>query len=177
MTALTEVASTAPVHIPPFTVAVESPLQDEVRALIDALNEYLLPLSPLEFQFTLTVEEMVGPETTVFIARNAAGEAIACGALRIHTPEFGEIKRMFTRPELRGQHVGSAILAAIEDHARREGVTMLMLETGGTAGFEAACRLYERNGFTQRGAFLDYPDSVWSRFYEKALGAKPAALA
>ena len=177
MIALTEVAASAPVNIPPFTIAVESPLQDEVRALIAALNAYLLPLSPLEFQFKLTVEQMAGPETTVFIARDAAGEAIGCGALRIHSPQLGEVKRMFTRPELRGQHIGSAILAAIEGHARREGVAMLMLETGDTAGFEAACRLYERNGFTRRGAFLDYPNSVWSRFYEKALGPQPASLA
>lgn len=177
MIALAEVASPAPLDLPPVTIAVESPLQHDVRLLIDALNEYLLPLSPLEFQFKLTVEEMAGPETTVFIARDAAGEAIACGALRVHSAELGEIKRMFTRPALRGRHIGSAILAAIEDHARRQGIAMLMLETGDTAGFEAACRLYERNGFTRRGAFLDYPDSVWSRFYEKALGSKPTSLA
>ncbi len=174
---VTEAERTAAPQTPPFVIAAESPLQDDIRALIDALNDYLLPLSPLEFQFKLTVEQMAGPETTVFIARNAAGQAIACGALRIHSPELGEVKRMFTRPEHRGRHVGSAILAAIEEHARREGLAMLMLETGDTAGFEAACRLYDRNGFTRRGAFLDYPDSAWSRFYEKALGPRPELLA
>ena len=33
----------------------------------------------------------------------------------------------------------------------------------------AAWRVYERGGFTVCGAVLDYPDSGYSRFYEKKL--------
>ena len=76
---------------------------------------------------------------------------------------------MFTRPEVRGERVGSALLGAIEALARAKGVTLLMLETGEGPGFEGAFRLYENSGFTKRGAFFDYPDSEWSRFYEKSL--------
>ncbi|MCW5715190.1 MAG: GNAT family N-acetyltransferase [Bauldia sp.] len=154
---------------PAVTIAVESPLQDDLRELIAALNAYLIPLSPLEFQFKMTVDQMARPDTTVFVARDAAGRAVGCGALKVQTADMAEVKRMFTRPELRGQRIGAAILDEIERVARDKGIATLMLETGEAPGFEPAYRLYENAGFTVRGAFLDYPDSGWSRFYEKSL--------
>ncbi|SDG78639.1 GNAT family N-acetyltransferase [Pelagibacterium luteolum] len=151
------------------TVAIESPLQDEVRALIAALNDYLTPLSPEEFQFKMTVEQMAEPHTTVFIARDNEGRAVGCGALKVHDAAFGEVKRMFTLPEVRGQRAGSAILNTIEEAAREKGLSKLMLETGARDTMEPAHRLYERSGFVARGPFLDYPDSPYSAFFEKAL--------
>lgn len=151
------------------SIAVESPLQDEVRDLIAALNAYMRPLSPPEFQFQMTVEQMADADTTVFVARNADGRAVGCGALRVHEDGLAEVKRMYTLPEVRGQRVGRALLDAIESLAREKGMAALKLETGDAQGFEPAWRLYERAGFTRCGAFLDYPDSGWSAFYEKTL--------
>ncbi|MBN9038445.1 MAG: N-acetyltransferase, partial [Rhizobiales bacterium] len=62
-----------------------------------------------------------------------------------------------------------ALLARVEEFARRRGVGRLVLETGEAPGFEPAWRVYERGGFSTCGAVLDYPDSGWSRFYEKML--------
>src|SRR5690606_6366072 len=156
-------------------VSVETPLQDDVRALVDGLNAHLLPLSPIEFQFKMTVEQMAGPDTTVFVARDEAGRAVGCGALKVAEDGLAEVKRMFTRPEVRGERVGSALLNAITELARQRGVTPLLLETGEGPGFAGAIRLYERSGFRRRGTFFDYPDSPWSRFYEKHLTAATAA--
>jgi putative acetyltransferase len=152
-----------------ISIAVETPLQDDVRELVAALNEYLLPLSPLEFQFKMTVEQMADPGTTLFVARDAAGRAVGMGALKVETADMAEVKRMFTRPEVRGQRVGSAILAAVEKLAREKGIVELKLETGEGPGFEPAQRLYGNSGFTRCGAFLDYPDSGYSAFLEKRL--------
>jgi putative acetyltransferase len=154
-----------------ITIMVETPLQDDVRELVRQLNAYLNPLSPKEFQFQMTAEQMAGPETTLFVARNESGRAVGMGALKVHSPELGEVKRMYTLPDVRGARVGSALLAEITALAQREAIPVLMLETGEAPGFEGAYRLYERAGFTTRGAFLDYPDSGWSRFYEKRLRA------
>ena len=159
----------------PVTIAVETPLQDEVRELVALLNEHLLPLSPPEFQFKMTVEQMAGPDTTVFVARDETGRAVGIGALKLAEDGLAEVKRMFTRLEVRGERVGSALLDAITELARQRGVTTLLLETGEGEGFAGAIRLYERSGFTRRGAFFDYPDSPWSRFYEKQLAAATAA--
>ena len=153
----------------PVTVAIETPLQDDVRALVGALNAHLLPLSPLEFQFKMTVEQMAGPDTTVFVARDEHGQAVGCGALKLHADGLGEVKRMFTDPPVRGQRVGSALLDAIVEEARMRGVARLVLETGEGDGFDGAYRLYERSGFRRCGVVLDYPDSQWSRFYERHL--------
>ena len=151
------------------TVAIESPLQDDVRVLVRDLNDTMRPLSPPEFQFQMTVEQMAGEDTTVFIARDEAGRAVGMGALKVFDGGLAEVKRMYTLPEVRGQRVGVVLLDAIEALAREKNIATLKLETGNVAGFEAAWRLYERGGFTRCAAFLDYPDSGYSAFYEKAL--------
>ena len=151
------------------TLTIETPLQDDVRDLVKRLNAHLNPLSPPEFQFQMTVEQMADTATTLFVARNEAGEAIGMGAFKQQDAEMGEVKRMFTVPAVRGQRVGSALLQAIEQLARDKGLSVLMLETGSEAIMPEAHRLYQRGGFTQRGPFLDYPESPWSAFYEKHL--------
>jgi putative acetyltransferase len=149
-------------------IAAETPLQDDVRAMVAALNAYLMPLTPREFQFQLTAEQMAEPTVTVFVARDG-GRPIGMGSLKEHGGGLGEVKRMFTLPEVRGQRVGSLLLQRIEVLARARGVKRLVLETGEAPGFEPAWRVYERGGFAICGAVLDYPDSGYSRFYEKRL--------
>jgi putative acetyltransferase len=145
-------------------IAPETPLQDEVRALIDELNAALLDLTPPEYCFHMTAEQMAAPDTTVFIARDG-GAAVACGALRRHKDGIGEVKRMYTRPSHRGMKIGQQIVCRIEAMARDEGLKRLVLETGDR--HPAAWTVYERAGFTRCGPVLDYPDSEWSVFYEK----------
>jgi putative acetyltransferase len=151
-----------------ITIAIESPLQDDVRELIGELNQALLALTPAEFCYHMTAEEMARPDTTVFIARED-GVAIACGALRRHDGGIGEVKRMYTRPAYQGRGIGGRILGAIEELARAEGISQLVLETGDRHA--AAWRVYERGGFARCGAILDYPDSGYSVFYAKTLDA------
>lgn len=151
------------------TLSIETPLQDDVRALVAALNDYLMPLTPREFQFQLTVEQMAEPSVTLFVARDAEGRAIGMGALKDHGGGLGEVKRMYTLPSVRGQRIGGQILERIEALARQKGIRRLVLETGEAPGFEPAWRVYEHGGFTACGAVLDYPDSGYSRFYEKKL--------
>lgn len=149
-----------------LAIAAESPLQDEVRALVAELNATLLALTPPEFCFHMSVEEMTGGDTTVFIARDD-GVAVACGALKRHAGGIGEVKRMYTRPSHRGQRIGAMIVERIEALARADGCTCLVLETGDR--HPAAWAVYERAGFSRCGPVLDYPDSQWSVFYEKTL--------
>ncbi len=147
-------------------VEIETPLQDDVRGLIDGLNAHLIPLSPIEFQYKLTAEEMAEKDTIVFVARDEAGRAVGLGALKQHDAKFGEVKRMFTLPEVRGKRIGVALLAAIVAQAEKVGLNQLMLETGIGEGYSGAWRLYQKAGFVRREAFLDYPDSGHSAFFE-----------
>lgn len=149
-----------------FVIEAESPLQDEVRALVAELNAALLALTPPEFCFHMTVEEMAERDTTVFIARDD-GRAVACGALKRHAGGIGEVKRMYTRPSHRGRRIGAMIVEHIEALARAGGCTRLVLETGDR--HPAAWAVYEHAGFTRCDPVLDYPESPWSVFYEKTL--------
>src|SRR5262249_27347808 len=147
---------------------VETPLQDDVRALLGELNATLLALTPPEFCFHMTADEMAEPSVTVFVARDG-GQAVACGALKRHRGTIGEVKRMYTRPSHRGRKIGAMIVERIEDLARQEGLKRLVLETGDR--HPAAWTVYEHAGFSRCGPVLDYPASKWSVFYEKALPA------
>ena len=149
-----------------ISVVAETPLQDDIRVLVAELNATLFELTPPEFVFHLTVEQMAERDTTVFIARD--GDAVvACGALKRHDGGVGEVKRMYTRPSHRGRRIGAMIVERIEALAHAEGLTRLVLETGDR--HPAAWTVYERAGFTRCGPVLDYPDSKWSVFYEKTL--------
>lgn len=156
-----------------FSIATESPLTDDIRGLLGELNQALLELTPPEFCYHMTPDEMARPDTTVFVARDETGAAVACGALKRHAGGIGEVKRMYTRPHARGQGVGAAILDEILALARREGMTRMVLETGDR--HPAAWAIYEKAGFSRCGPVLDYADSKWSVFYELPLSREQVA--
>jgi ribosomal protein S18 acetylase RimI-like enzyme len=73
-----------------------------------------------------------------------------------------------TRPEARGKGVGSALLAAAAEAARRHGCRALRLEV--RTGNADAIRLYERHGFRRigrRAAYYEDGADAWR--YELAL--------
>ncbi len=152
-----------------LSIAAETPLQDDVRAMVADLNATMQPLTPPQFQFQLTVEQMAEPAVTVFVARDEAGRAVGMASLKVHDEGLGEVKRMYTLPDVRGLRVGSRLLERVEALAAERGLARLVLETGEAPGFEGAWRVYERGGYTVCGAVLDYPDSGYSRFYEKMI--------
>ncbi|WP_416355647.1 GNAT family N-acetyltransferase [Aureimonas phyllosphaerae] len=155
-------------------IRAETPLQDDLRALIAELNDAIdsqEPDTPAEFKFRMTAEEMARPDTTTFLVR-IDGAAVGCGALKRHDASLGEVKRMYLRPAVRGQRLAARLLDRIEAEARSLGLGALALETG--IGFEAARRSYERAGFELSGPFADYPDSGYAAFYRKTLAVREA---
>ena len=151
-----------------LTVAIESALTEDVRALVAELNTALQALSPPEFCYHLTIDQMAEHDVTVWVARDH-GEPVACGALKRHGSGIGEIKRMYTRPQWQGQCVASRILGEIVNTAINDGLDVLVLETG--TRHPAAWAVYEKAGFSRCGPVLDYPDTEYSIFYHKQLAA------
>ena len=151
----------------------ESPDQPEVVALLDALDRYLAALYPPEANYILGVQELMAPEVSFFVARQA-GRVVGTGAARRMPAEsatggqaYGEVKRMYVDPALRGRRLGVQLLRAIEDDLRDSGQALALLETGSDQA--EAVRLYQRAGYTQRGPFGGYPDNGLSVFYGKSL--------
>ncbi len=89
---------------------------------------------------------------------------VAVGAIRRLSGEHGELKSMFVADGERGNGIGRVLLAHLIDAAKRRGMTRLSLETGTSEYFDAARRLYGRQGFEACEAFADLPahsDSVF----------------
>ncbi|MBP7334399.1 GNAT family N-acetyltransferase [Niveispirillum sp.] len=150
-----------------ITVIPSDPTAPDARALIAALDHYLGQLYQPEDNHLLDPEQLKAPDIRFLLARRD-GRAVGCGALRIDPSGYGEIKRMYVDPIHRGRGIASSIMAGLEQQARAEGLGLLKLETG-TLQREAV-GLYRRLGFTDCGAFGDYPcGGDASIFMEKKL--------
>ena len=148
-------------------IRLESPRQDDVMRLLAALDAYLESLYPPESNHILDIDTLCAPDIRFFVARRE-GEAVGCGALRIDSTGYGEVKRMYVHPEARGQKLGRAILMRIEEEASREGLKWLRLETG--IHQAAALALYRHAGYAERGPFGEYTSDPLSHFFEKSIG-------
>ena len=139
---------------------VESPT-DDARALIGELDAELSGPYSAEQRHGLSIERVFRPGILFFIAR-LDGRAVGCGGVAIDDGF-----------DARGGKVAVAIVARLEQAAREQGISRLVLETGDAQ--LAAIRFYEREGFTRCGAFGDYAamaphEIVRSVFFEKWIG-------
>jgi putative acetyltransferase len=76
---------------------------------------------------------------------------------------IGEIKRMYAAPAVRGRGIARALLRALLDHARDNGLGEVWLETGTLQ--PEAISLYESEGFTAIEKYGYYKDEDLSRCY------------
>jgi putative acetyltransferase len=145
-------------------ITFESPDQPDVHALISELDAYLYSLYPAENVYALDISSLQHPSVLFAVVRDAAGAALGCGAI-VLTPEYGEVKRMYVRPQARGRGLARRLLDTLERKAAQQGCRTFMLETG-PAQAEALI-LYERLGYQYRGPFGDYPADPLSLFMQK----------
>lgn len=99
-------------------------------------------------------------------------DVIACGGLRRIDERTVEIKRMYVRPEWRGDGYGRVMLAALEERAAAAGYTVARLETG--SYLPVALSLYRKAGYRPIPTYGEYVDNPFSRCFEKSIQA-PAA--
>lgn len=146
-------------------ISLESPDQADVIQLIDDLDAYQKPLYPPECHYGIDIAALSAANVLFAVARNEEGKAVGCGAIVVGL-EFGELKRMFVRPENRGQGVAAKLLTFLEAQAAAEGCTTFMLETGPSQ--PEALSFYARSGYERRGPFGGYRPDPFSVFMEKA---------
>lgn len=142
----------------------------EVRQLLEELDEALSgPYSP-DQRHALSVDQLFQPNIRFFVAR-LGGAAVACGGVAF-LDGYGEVKRMYSKPSVRGRGVAKALLLRIEAETRDAGLSLLRIETG--VYQEEALRFYEGAGFRRCGPFGPYaalPSHAieTSLFYEKTM--------
>ena len=149
MTALREVAADDPVALRLVTA-----MGDELTRRYG--DGGLSPASPEQFR---------APGT--FLVAELDGVPVGCGGLRPDADGTAEIKRMYVDPAARGRGVARALLRALVEHARANGLHRLLLETGSEQ--PEARGLYESEGWTPVAPFGHYADDPRTRCYGLSL--------
>jgi putative acetyltransferase len=147
-------------------ITPERPDTPDATALIAELEAYLEPLYPRQSRHGYSVEKLIAEGVAFFLVRDD-GAPVGCGGIQLFGTEYGEIKRMYVRPQSRGRGFAKLILNHLADYAWSHGVRTLRLETG--IHQHAAIALYEQMGFQQIPPFGDYRYDPLSRCYEKRI--------
>jgi putative acetyltransferase len=89
------------------------------------------------------------------------GTPAGCGCFKTFDNETAEIKRMFVKPEARGNSISKMVLNALESWAHELQIKYMVLETG-SKQIEALI-LYPKSGYMpvpKYGPYIDLPDSI-----------------
>ena len=96
-----------------------------------------------------------------------AGKPVGCGCFKLFDAETIEVKRMFVKPEMRGQKLSAGLLQELEKWAIEEGYSKAVLETG-VRQVEAQ-GLYVKAGYFRTENYEQYLGMEDSICYRKAL--------
>jgi GNAT superfamily N-acetyltransferase len=107
--------------------------------------------------FFRKVASSVAAGDTVLLAARLDGTIVGTVQLGLDTPpnqpHRADIKKMLVHRCARGRGIGAALMAEVEEEARRRGRWLLVLDT---VPGESGHRLYLRAGWTQSGIVPDY---------------------
>jgi len=130
---------------------------DQVRMLFMEYREFLG--EHLEFQdFDRELESLPGeysrPEGELLIALDGE-RVVGCVAVRRIDQDICEMKRLFVRPEYRGEGIGRKLAEKIIDSARDLGYGLMRLDT--LDRLTEAMGLYRSLGFREIGPYYKNP--------------------
>jgi GNAT superfamily N-acetyltransferase len=116
--------------------------------------------------------EYFGEGAGVWLTRD--GEAVVgCIALRglENLEKSGEVKRLYVKPEYRGQGIAERLLAALETYARESGYQAIYLDS--KDDLKTAIRFYARHGYAECERYNENPQATI--FMKKELFARSDA--
>ncbi|WP_199140798.1 GNAT family N-acetyltransferase [Pedobacter sp. ASV12] len=90
-----------------------------------------------------------------------SGLPVGCGAIKAFSAEAMEVKRLYVKPEHRGEGIATTIVKALEDLAKSLGYEKCVLETGKRQ--KEAVALYQKNGYQiipNYGQYIGVDNSV-----------------
>ena len=118
-----------------------------------------------------TLPGVYGPPSGRLLLARLDGRPAGCVALRERDAETGELKRLFVRPECRGNDLGRRLVAEAIAEARASGYRRLVLDIH--VSMAAAHQIYEEAGFRRAEIPDDFPEDLKAIaiFMETALPA------
>lgn len=154
--------------VKPDIVVLNAPLENtELAQLADVLVDCVKGGASVSFMspfshdqalaFFRKVENSVGTGDTVLLAARLDGHIVGTVQLGLDTPpnqpHRADIKKLLVHRSARGRGLAAALMAQIENEARRRGRWLLVLDT---VPGESGHRVYLRAGWTQTGLVPDY---------------------
>ena len=138
---------------------------EDIRSLFSEYTDMLVSINP-EFHLYLDIQhyddekenpslKYALPEGRLYLDVSDDGIARGCIALRKLSDGKGEVKRLYVRPEYRGNGIATALVERIIEDARNIGYKELYLDT--LPELESAVRLYKSFGFEETGQYNDSP--------------------
>ena len=137
----------------------------DFQYLVHALDQELLILYGEEQKF-FQEHNQIGLSAKVIVAYYQ-NQPVACGCFRPTGSTCIEIKRMFTKPEMRNQGLAKKILNALEVWAIEENVERVILETG--VKQPEAVAAYTKSGYKVIEDYGPYVNNASSICMEKFL--------
>ena len=161
--------------------SLQGPLADGVLAqladvLVDCVEggasvSFMSPFSHANaLAFFWKVAGSVASDDTVLLVARLDGKIVGTVQLGLDTPpnqpHRADLKKMLVHRSARGRGIGAALMAQVEEEARRRGRWLLVLDTvPGENGY----RLYRRAGWTEIGSIPDYAMFPDGRFCDTAI--------
>ncbi len=140
----------------------------EIAALLQEHLQNMTLHSPPESVHALDLEKLRSPEITFWSAWQN-DELLGCCAIKQLDSKHGEIKSMRTA----SAHLRKGVAARLMRHLLQEAASRryerLSLETGSTAAFAPAQKLYASFGFEFCDPFADYVEDPYSVFMTRKL--------
>jgi GNAT superfamily N-acetyltransferase len=154
----------------------DAALEQLASVLVDCVEggasvSFMSPFSLEEgLAFFLKVARSVAAGDTVLLAAKLDGRIVGTVQLGLDTPpnqpHRADIEKMLVHRSARGRGIGAALMAQMEDEARRLGRWLLVLDTvPGENGY----RLYKRAGWTECGTIPNYAMFPDGRLCDTAL--------
>src|SRR5712692_7769768 len=98
-------------------ITLERPDSADAIHLIAELEAHLEPLYPRESRHGYSVERLIAQAVAFFVLRDGDMPA-GCSGIQLIGTEYGEVKRMYVRPQFRGSGFGKLLLNHLTDYAR-----------------------------------------------------------
>jgi GNAT superfamily N-acetyltransferase len=156
------------VSLKPEILVLNAPVGDAELAqlaevLVDCVEggasvSFMSPFSHSQaLSFFRKVASSVGLGETILLAAKLDGRVVGTVQLGLDTPpnqpHRADIKKLLVHRSARGHGLAAALMARIEEEARRQGRWLLVLDT---VPDENGHRVYLRAGWTQTGLVPDY---------------------
>jgi len=152
---------------------VQAQSEQDIQKVRELFGEYVVWLGiNLCFQnYDKELAELPGdyarPSGRLLLALDENGHAAGCAALRDLGAGVCEMKRLFVRPEFRGQRLGEQLVDLILSEARAIGYRRIRLDTL-PGKMDRAIAMYRARGFRDIAPYYDNP-VVGATFMEMEL--------